>query len=75
MPKESSDSSRAIFKIYGDDRVLYDSGEISRKDTDRTFDIDITGVMEIKVLAEITSWGDNTEEMYLFNSEVYNTLD
>ena len=70
VPKECDGS--VIFKVYGDERELFNSGKVTRKEQGN-FDVDITGFMEIKVVVQVVDWGiENTVNAYLFNAEVYN---
>ena len=71
VPKQEDGS--AMFKVYGDERELFNSGEITRKETNGSFDIDITGVMEVQIVVDGMKYNwDNTVSLYLFNPEVYN---
>lgn len=75
LPKETPSNSRVIFKIYGDGKELFSSGEIDRKSAAGTFDIDISDVVEVAIYLKVISFGsDNSVDFYIFQPEVYNTL-
>lgn len=49
---ETGVNGSVSFKIYGDGRVLFDSGVIKGRDKAQNIDVDITGVNELKLVVE-----------------------
>ena len=62
---------KIIFTVYGDEREIYTTGEITRKDS-CAFDIDVSAFLEVQCVVQVVDFGlENTVDVYLFNPEVY----
>lgn len=59
---ESGNRAALQFQVWGDGRLLFDSGTVRRKDAAKSINIDTTGVQELKLITtSVTTKGSNAD--------------